>query len=326
MTESHRRGLFYRYVPHQWPNLKDGFLEALKVESDGSVQWIEITNHLDATIPNREKVNEGKLMAGGMGCWYEKDSVYFSTRLDNRVHSINLSSNRYEVIWDGENGRQPLTGIDDLTVDPLTGDVFVAETNGNMELVVITPEGSVEPFCRVSGSQHDFSALTGPCFDPFRKRLYISSQRAEGNRLVRDVIPAINWGVGSYGSRTGVTYEISGPFRTVKISDTSSTIPIDIPTTPIDAPTTTLLQDVSVDIPNETIPQSVPEKKATTTSTLKLSAEKVKEKNIKDGKDVEGSNSLLVISSFIGVAIFLGAGAAAIKYRSNSLMKSDKTP
>ena len=83
---------------------------------------------------------------------------------------------------------------------------------------------------------------------------------------------------------------------------------------------------MSVDIPNETIPQSVPEKKATTTSTLKLSAEKVKEKNIKDGKDVEGSNSLLVISSFIGVAIFLGAGAAAIKYRSNSLMKSDKTP
>tara|TARA_B100000953_G_scaffold295128_1_gene285866 strand:+ start:248 stop:1798 length:1551 start_codon:yes stop_codon:yes gene_type:complete len=322
MTENHRRGLFYRYIPDQWPNLKDGLLEALKVDSDGSIQWIEITNHLDGTIPNREKVNEGRLMAGGMGCWYEKDSVYFSTRLDNRVHSINLSSDRYEVIWDGENGRQPLTGIDDLTVDPLTGDVFVAETNGNMELVVITPEGSVEPFCRVSGSQHDFSALTGPCFDPFRKRLYISSQRAEGNRLVRDVIPAINWGVGSYGSRTGITYEISGPFRTVKIPDTSSTIPID-------APTTTLQQDVSVDIPNEAIPaipQSVPEKIATTTSTLKLSAEKVKEKNIKDVTGVEDSNSLLVISSFIGAAIFLGAGAAAIKYRSNSLMKSDKTP
>ena len=188
-----------------------------------------------------------------------------------------------------------------------------------MELVVITPEGSVEPFCRVSGSQHDFSALTGPCFDPFRKRLYISSQRAEGNRLVRDVIPAINWGVGSYGSRTGITYEISGPFRTVKISDTSSTIPID-------APTTTLQQDVSVDMTNEATPQSVPERIATTTSTLKLSAEKVEEKNIKDRTDVEDSNSLLVISSFIGVATFLGAGAAAIKYRSNSLMKSDKTP
>ena len=105
----------------------------------------------------------------------------------------------------------------------------------------------------------------------------------------------------------------------MKIPDTSSTIPID-------APTTTLQQDVSVDMTNEATPQSVPERIATTTSTLKLSAEKVEEKNIKDRTDVEDSNSLLVISSFIGVAIFLGAGAAAIKYRSNSLMKSDKTP
>ena len=110
----------------------------------------------------------------------------------------------------------------------------------------------------------------------------------------------------------------------MKIPDTSSTIPIDVPTT-------TLQQDMSVDvdIPNEASPvisQSVPEKIATTTSTLKLSAEKIKEKKIKDDTGVEDSNSLLVISSFIGVAIFLGAGAAAIKYRSNSLMKSDKTP
>ncbi len=109
----------------------------------------------------------------------------------------------------------------------------------------------------------------------------------------------------------------------MKIPDTSSTIPIDVPTTTLQQD---VLLDVPVDVPNEVFPQSVPTEIATTTSTLKLSAEKIKEKNIKDDKDVKDSNSLLVISSFIGAAIFLGAGAAAIKYRSNSLMKSDKTP
>ena len=34
MTEYHRKGLFYRYVPHKWPELTPGLLEALIVESD----------------------------------------------------------------------------------------------------------------------------------------------------------------------------------------------------------------------------------------------------------------------------------------------------
>lgn len=327
ITENHRKGLFYRYSPSKWPDLVEGLLEAMKLENDGTISWIEVPNPLDKSIPSREKVNEGKLMPGGRGCWYEKDSVYFATRLDNRVHAIDLLSNQYEIIWDGENGRQPLTGIDDLTVDALTGDIFVAETNGNMELVVISPEGLVEPFCRIIDPRHDFSALTGPCFDPYRKRLYISSQRGEGSRLVRDVIPAVNWGSGSYGSRTGITYEISGPFRTTEFVDAQSTVG------PVDSHLTTsiLLQEHGDEEPEKNVLTVPTTEIVTTTSTLKLSVNKPqeesfikpKEENSSDERDSEDSNSLLLVGSFLGVAIFLGAGAVAIRQRSS---KSDEAP
>ena len=320
ITENHREGLFYRYSPSRWPDLVEGSLEAMKLENDRTISWIEVPNPLDSSILNREKVSQGKLMPGGRACWYEKDFVYFSTRLDNRVHAIDLLSNRYEIIWDGENGRQPLTGIDDLTVDPLTGDVFVAETNGNMELVVISPEGSVSPFCRIVDPRHEFSALTGPCFDPYRNRLYISSQRGEGSRLVRDVIPAINWGSGSYGSRTGVTYEISGPFRTIEKFDTQSEVEVG---TPSAATATSSHNSGNEEYEKSVSPVVSTTEVAATTSTLKLSASKTKEENSIQTRDSEGSNSSILLGSILGAVIFLGAGAVAVRSRSP---KSDEAP
>ena len=55
---------------------------------------------------------------------------------------------------------------------------------------VITPGGVAAPLLRVVGQ--DASELAGPAFDPSGRRLYVSSQRGGGS---------------------GITYEITGPFR-----------------------------------------------------------------------------------------------------------------
>ena len=73
-----------------------------------------------------------------------------------------------------------------LTVDAGSGDLFGAEDGGNMEVVVITPEGDVASFCRVADPLEENSEITGPCFNPDRNRLYFSSQRGKGSRLTRD--------------------------------------------------------------------------------------------------------------------------------------------
>ena len=71
-----------------------------------------------------------------------------------------------------------------------SGDLIVAEDGGNLELVLLTPSGVAAPLLRVVGQEG--TELAGPAFDPSGRRLYFSSQRADG---------------------VGITYEVSGPFR-----------------------------------------------------------------------------------------------------------------
>ncbi|GAA2627246.1 hypothetical protein GCM10010307_16000 [Streptomyces vastus] len=71
----------------------------------------------------------------------------------------------------------------------------VAEDGGNMEICIITPDDIVAPFLRIAGQSG--SEICGPAFSPDGKRLYFSSQS------------------GTSGSSSGgITYELTGPFRT----------------------------------------------------------------------------------------------------------------
>jgi uncharacterized protein len=86
----------------------------------------------------------------------------------------------------------PLRGVGNIIVSR-SGDLFVAEDGGDMQLVLITPNGAVAPFFELEG--HDGSEITGPAFTPAGDRLYFSSQRGQGN------------------SGIGMTFEVRGPFR-----------------------------------------------------------------------------------------------------------------
>ena len=131
---------------------------------------------------------------GAEGVWYDAGHVYFTTKVSNRVWDLDVDAQRITVLYDAADfgDDAPLTGVDNVVVSR-AGDLYVAEDGGNVEIVVISAEREVAQLLRLVG--HDSSELTGPAFDPAGGRLYFSSQR------------------GADGRGSGVTYEVSGPFR-----------------------------------------------------------------------------------------------------------------
>lgn len=215
MTEAHRDGRLYRFslASQGFDALTDGLLEAMVVDPDGGVSWIPVPDPSASFVPTRQQAAEGMVTPVGGGVAVQTGKLWFTTGIDDRVHQVDLRSNHYRLIWDGRGQRFPLAGIGDLTVG-VSGDLFVAEDRGDMEIVVVAPEGGVQTFCRMVGDGHRLSAVTGPCFDPLGNRLYVSSLRGRGEALVRDVVPDLDWGDGVEGRHVGITYEITGPFDT----------------------------------------------------------------------------------------------------------------
>jgi hypothetical protein len=90
-----------------------------------------------------------------------------------------------------------------------------------MELVLITPEGDVVPFARVTG--HDGSEVTGPAFSPDGTRLYLSSQRGPTPGTLTEI--AGDRGLTGDSRNGGVTFEITGPFRDAGADSSASRSP-----------------------------------------------------------------------------------------------------
>jgi len=220
MTEDNFEGLLYRYTPDNYPDLSSGSLEACTVGADGSVSWSPVADPSGVSAKTREQVPGATVFQRGEGIWYFDGWIYFCTTADHSVHGIDLRNETYTLIWKGDPeglGVEDavLSHVDNITVDEGSGDLVVAEDGGNMELVIITPDGVVAPLVRVVGQGHEESEMTGPVFNPTRDRLYFSSQRGPSPRTVPDIMPDITpiAALGTEGPNAGITYEISGPFR-----------------------------------------------------------------------------------------------------------------
>ncbi|RSS44661.1 alkaline phosphatase PhoX [Streptomyces sp. WAC08241] len=197
LTEDETNGCFYRFLPTTWGNLSSGTLQVLKASTatSGSFTWQNVPDPDGSPTVTRDQVSGAKRFNGGEGCYYANDTVWFTTKGDNRVWQVNLAAGTYELAYDDSlvSGGAPLTGVDNVTGTP-SGDLYVAEDGGNMEICVITPDDVVAPFLRINGQSG--SEITGPAFSPDGRRLYFSSQR------------------GTSGSSSGgITYEVTGPFR-----------------------------------------------------------------------------------------------------------------
>ncbi|MFE2554672.1 alkaline phosphatase PhoX [Streptomyces sp. NPDC059352] len=197
LTEDESDGCFYRFLPTTWGNLSSGTLQVFKASTatSGTFTWQNVPDPDGSPTTTRTQVSGAKKFNGGEGCYYANDTVWFTTKGDNRVWQVNLADDTYELAYDDSlvSGTAPLTGVDNIT-GTTSGDLFVAEDGGNMEICVITPDDIVAPFLRITGQSS--SEITGPAFSPDGKRLYFSSQR------------------GTSGSSSGgITYEVTGPFR-----------------------------------------------------------------------------------------------------------------
>ncbi|KOX30916.1 translocation protein TolB [Streptomyces sp. NRRL F-6491] len=197
LTEDETDGCFYRFLPTTWGNLSSGTLQVFKASTaaSGTFTWQNVPDPDGSPTVTRNQVSGAKRFNGGEGCYYANDTVWFTTKGDNRVWQVNLAAGTYELAYDDSlvSGGAPLTGVDNVT-GTSSGDLYVAEDGGNMEICVITPDDVVAPFLRINGQSG--SEITGPAFSPDGRRLYFSSQR------------------GTSGSSSGgITYEVTGPFR-----------------------------------------------------------------------------------------------------------------
>jgi secreted PhoX family phosphatase len=199
LTEDETDGRFYRFVPTTWGNLSAGTLQVMVAGSgtSGSFTWVNVPDPDGWPTSTRSQVSGSKSFNGGEGCYYAADTVWFTTKGDNRVWQLNLLTNTYELAYDDglvSPGPAPLAGVDNITGSTF-GDLYIAEDGSNLEICMITPDDKVSVFLQVTGQTS--SELTGPAFNPAGNRLYFSSQR------------------GTSGSSSGgITYCVTGPFRT----------------------------------------------------------------------------------------------------------------
>lgn len=213
LTEDNPEGKFYRFTPDAYPDLSAGRLDAAVVGADGAVTWVEVADPSAASAPTREQVPDATTFPGNEGVWYHDRTVVFTSKGDNRVHAIDIDAQTYTQLWDGAS-TDPLGGVDNITVAAGSGDIFVAEDGGNMEVVLITPEGDVVPFLRIVEPGHEGSEVTGPAFSPDGTRLYFSSQRGPTPGTLTEI--AGDRGLVGDSRNGGVTWEVTGPFRSVE--------------------------------------------------------------------------------------------------------------
>lgn len=205
LTEDRPDGRFYRFTPDAYPDLSTGLLEMAREAADGAVTWIAVPDPTAADAPTRQQVAETTAYNGSEGIWFDRGSVYFTSKGDNHVRRYDTQAESMEVVYDGQG---ILDGVDNITMEPGTADLFVAEDGGNMEVVLLTTEGDAVPFARIvdEGVPADGlpSEVTGPAFSPDGRHLYFNSQR------------------GGPGNR-GISYVVTGPFRAADAASTTTT-------------------------------------------------------------------------------------------------------
>jgi hypothetical protein len=156
LTEDESDGCFYRFIPDTWGDLNTGQLQVLCAGSgtSGPVTWRNIPDRDGPPIFTRWQVGAAKHFDGGEGCWYTQGACYFTTKGDNRVWAYDAVNQTIDLAYDDSlvpSGGAPLTGVDNIT-GAGSGDLYVAEDGGNMEINVITPAGWSPRSCASSGS------------------------------------------------------------------------------------------------------------------------------------------------------------------------------
>lgn len=195
LTEDKGDGAFYRLVPDVAGDLSSGVLQvATGPTHDAPVTWKPVPRPNPTwDDPTRKQLSDTLRFSGGEGIATDGDTVWFTTKGDDRVWAYELASRSVSIRHQA--GGSGLSGVDNLWFDRESSALFVAEDGGDMRVVLLRPDNSLVTVAHLP--DQDLSEITGPCMSPDGQRLYFSSQRAP---------------VGPLGVVLGVTYEITGPF------------------------------------------------------------------------------------------------------------------
>jgi hypothetical protein len=175
------------------------------------VTWLDVpdANIVTQGAEIRDQLPDATKFDGGEGLWYFEDVIYYTTKGDRKVWAYDCRAQTIEFIYDGRNTPgAALNAVDNVTVSP-SGDVYVCEDGGNMEICLISPDRVVSPFVRLVGDDHPGSSeMTGVVFDPSGTRMYFSSQRSYPFTAAPEGAPS-EFGI----LARGATFEVTGPFR-----------------------------------------------------------------------------------------------------------------
>jgi secreted PhoX family phosphatase len=233
LTEDAGSSRFYRWIANDWTGTRPNFaaggqLQALSANLTAAlsgptpITWVNVTD-----LTQGYRGADSTAFARGEGLWIDGRVAYFCTTTDSNVWAVDGAAQTIECVYRGGQGGA-LTNADNVTVHAPSKDLFVAEDSGNLELCIITSpydngNRGVAAFARWDASAGAGSEIAGPAFSPDGTRLYVSSQRGT----------VANPG----GGGQGVTYEITGPFRTspggaggpvtpVTTTSTTTTVPV----------------------------------------------------------------------------------------------------
>jgi len=215
LTEDEGDGAFYRFtspgtLPTGGLDLLTGVLEVAEILGAGPIQPGELRDLAWHVVPNpnlpptRTQVAAATPFDGGEGCFIHEGQVYFTTKGNDRVWSVDTTASpaTIQIVYDrATSPNKLLDGLDNVWVSP-TGDVYVSEDGDDMQIVVFRPGGRLAPILQGPDLRSPLpelggkSEITGPALSPDGRRLYFSSQRGDGGN----------------GTYTGVTYEVFGPF------------------------------------------------------------------------------------------------------------------
>jgi secreted PhoX family phosphatase len=159
--------------------------------------WVNAANPNAPQTENR--LADTAVFDGGEGVWYQNDRVFFTTKGDDRLWMLNTTNQTIEVVYDMATAIAPnniLSGVDNITMTPF-GEVLVAEDGGDMQVVVVYPDGKLVPLLQIVGQ--DQSEIAGIAFSPDGKRMYFTSDRGGPNLQ------------GGYGLGLGMLYELMIP-------------------------------------------------------------------------------------------------------------------
>lgn len=211
LTEDKGDGCLYRFTPTDYPDLTAGLLEVATGTVPGTVTWTEVPNPQGgAAQPTRQQVPAAAHFNGGEGTWFHEGIVYFTTKGDSRVWTLNVATNQIEILYDeaAVGPGAPLSGVDNITVSP-AGEIFVCEDGRDHDICLITPNFEVSRFLKLDpvmhsgpppGSPFAGNETVGVVFSPDGASMYFGGQRSfpvGGNPS----LPA------------GVVYEVTGPFK-----------------------------------------------------------------------------------------------------------------